>query len=122
MRRAWPNGGGVGTISGCVSLTELTTASAWIAGLAIVALVATGWRKPARATVPVSRGKRSTPRPGVPVEPVPTTPYRGTPLWRRVWAVLAASTLAMVTGTIVAILVAAGLAYTVITLTDMLRR
>ncbi len=51
-----------------------------------------------------------------------STPYRGTPLWRRIWAVLAASTLAMITGAIIAILLAAGIAYTVVTLTDMLRR
>jgi hypothetical protein len=104
-----------------VSLTELTTASAWIAALAIVALIATGWRKPARATVPVARGRR-TPRPGVPVHAVPSAPYRGAPLWRRIWAVFAASTLAMITGAIITILVAAGIAYTVVTLTDMLRR
>jgi hypothetical protein len=104
-----------------VSLTELTTASAWIAALAIVALIATGWRKPARATVPVARGRRTS-RPGVPVHTVPSTPYRGAPLWRRIWAVLAASTLAMITGAIIAILLAAGIAYIVVTLTDMLRR
>jgi hypothetical protein len=51
-----------------------------------------------------------------------STPYRGTPLWRRIWAVLAASTLAMISGAIIAILLAAGIAYTVVTLTDMLRR
>ena len=43
-----------------MSLSELTTASAWIAGLAIVALIAAGWRKPARATVdPTREGRRS---------------------------------------------------------------
>lgn len=87
-----------------------------------MALIATGWRKPARATVPVARGRRNGARPPVEVQTTPSTPYRGTPLWRRIWAVVAASTLAAVTGTIVAILVAAGLAYTVVTLTDMLRR
>lgn len=87
-----------------------------------MALIATGWRKPARATVPVARGRRTGARPPVEVQTTPSTPYRGTPLWRRIWAVVAASTLAAVTGTIVAILVAAGLAYTVVTLTDMLRR
>ena len=86
-----------------------------------MALIATGWRKPARATVPVARGRRPQ-RPGVPVHTTTSTPYRSTPLWRRIWAVLAASTLAMMTGAIIAILLAAGIAYTVVTLTDMLRR
>ena len=120
--RAWPDDPDPGTISSCVSLTELTTASAWIAALAIVALIATGWRKPARAAVPVARGRRTASRPAVEVQTTPSTAYRGTPLWRRIWAVFAASTLAAVTGTILAILIAAGLAYTVVTLTDMLRR
>lgn len=86
-----------------------------------MALIATGWRKPARATVPVARGRRA-PRPGVPVHTTASTPYRGAPLWRRLWAVVAASTLAMVTGAVIAIVLAAGIAYTVVTLTDMLRR
>lgn len=47
--------------------------------------------------------------------------YRRTPLWRRLWAVAAASTLTVVTGAILAVVVAAGLVFAVITLTDMLR-
>lgn len=45
-----------------------------------------------------------------------------TALWRRVWAVIASSTIAVVSGAVIATLVAGGLAYTVITLTTRLRR
>lgn len=104
-----------------MSLTDVTTASAWIAALAIVALIATGWRKPARATVPVPRARHaSSRRPPVPLEPVAVRPYRRTPVWRRIWAILAAGTLTAVTGAILAIVVSAALAFVVITLTDML--
>lgn len=113
--------GGAGTISLAVSLTDVTTASAWIAALAIVALIATGWRKPARATVPVPRARNGAHRRvPVEVEPIAVRPYRRTPLWRRIWAVVAASTLTAVTGAVLAIALSAAVAYVVITLTDML--
>lgn len=113
--------GGAGTISLAVSLTDVTTASAWIAALAIVALIATGWRKPARATVPVPRARHDAPRRApIEVEPIAVRPYRRTPLWRRIWAVVATSTLTAVTGAVLAIALSAAVAYVVITLTDML--
>lgn len=46
--------------------------------------------------------------------------YRRTPIWRRIWALVAASTLTAVTGAVVAIMVSAALAYVVITLSDLL--
>jgi hypothetical protein len=104
-----------------VSLTDVTTTSAWIAALAIVALIATGWRKPARATVPVPRARPGAPRRApIEVEPVAVRSYRRTPIWRRIWALLAASTLTAVTGAVVAIVLSAALAYVVITLSDLL--
>jgi hypothetical protein len=106
-----------------VSITELTTASAWIAGLAIVSLVAAGWRKPARATVDPSRGRRrSARRRPVRVETVSTTLHRRPPVWRRVWAVFASGVIGVVTGAVLATVIAAGVAWTVVTLTDMLRQ
>jgi len=107
----------------CVSLTELTTAAAWILGLSIAALIAAGWRKPARATVPVARGRRSArPRAGVPVVDTSAAAPASTSPWRRIWAVVAGSTLALVTGAIVAITVALSLGYIVITLSHKLGR
>jgi hypothetical protein len=103
-------------------MSELTTASAWIAGLAIVALIAAGWRKPARATAAFVRaGRRSRDREPIHVaeSPVPLQP-RPT-LWRKIWALSASGGLAVVTGAVIATAVAAAIAFTVITLTDMLR-
>ena len=54
------------------------------------------------------------------VEPVTVRPYRRTPVWRRVWALLAASTLTAVTGAVVAIMLSTSLAYLVIRLSDLL--
>lgn len=110
-------------MSNCVSITELTTDSAWIAGLAIVALIAAGWRKPARAMAPFTRGTRRS-RERLPIEVVETDTemhYR-TPVWRRIWAVFASSAIAMVTGAVLATFISAAIAYSVVTLTDMLRR
>ena len=55
------------------------------------------------------------------VDSIAVRAYRRTPLWRRVWAVVAASTLTAITGAVVAIVVSAGLVFVVVTLTDMLR-
>lgn len=110
-------------MSGCVSITELTTDSAWIAGLAIVALIAAGWRKPARATATSRRaGRRSRELAPIVVVEAPTEIHRRTPVWRKVWAVFASSGIALITGAVVATFVAAGIGYSVVTLTDMLRR
>jgi len=106
-----------------VSIEELTTASAWIAGLAIVALIAAGWRKPARANAPTGReGRRSRNR--MPVELADGEAYlhHRTSLARKIWAAVASSALAMVIGAIIATVVAFGIAFTVIRLTDMLRQ
>jgi small neutral amino acid transporter SnatA (MarC family) len=106
-----------------VSISELTTASGWIAGLAIVALIAAGWRKPARATADPARALRrpTSRRAPVPVAALPTPLYRGPRWWRRMWAVAAGSTLSIVVGALMAIAIAATVSWTVVTLTSMLR-
>ena len=111
-------------MSCCVSITELTTASAWIAGLAIVALIATGWRKPARATPALpARDARHVASPGVDDLLEDAAPiHRGTPWWRRIVAVFGSSVIAVVIGAVLATVVAVGVAWTVITLTTMLRQ
>ena len=111
-------------MSNCVSITELTTASAWIAGLAIVALIAAGWRKPARATAASARAEPSVTR---------TSPDRGRrdrhrgalPHARVAHACgpsSPAARIAVVTGAVLATFISAAIAYSVVTLTDMLRR
>ncbi len=106
-----------------MNVTELTTAAGWIAGLAILALIASGWRKPARATADSARAR---------LEPGTTVPPRlverrahlveRTPLWRRVWAVVASGGLALWVGAVAATVIAFGGAWIVITLTDMLKK
>ena len=73
-----PAGSGSGVINvwGRVSVNDLTIRAAVIAGLAIIALVLTGWRKTARATPKTSRGTATSPR-QVPIRVVrePTPAY-----------------------------------------------
>ena len=103
-------------------MSELTTASAWIAGLAIVALIAAGWRKPARASAVTAREGRRSRAPAVELSETEAELHRRSGLWRRLWAVVASSGLAVVIGAVLATLVSFGIAFTVIRLTDMLRR
>ena len=106
-----------------MSTRELTIATAWIAVLAIVALVAAGWRKPARATANPARALvRRRARIGLPVMEVETPLHRRTPLWRKVWALVAGSTMAVVTGMIAATLIGLGASWIVITLSHMLKK
>jgi hypothetical protein len=120
---AWGGGSGSGTVSDCVSITEVTTAAGWIAGLAIVALIATGWRKTARATANPARARRPDRAPtGVEVVTVDTPMDHHAHTLKRVWSVVAASALAVWVGAIVATVLGFGVAYAVITLTHMLKR
>lgn len=106
-----------------MNVTELTTAAGWIAGLAIVALIASGWRKPARAEAHPARARmqRGMPdRAHVVAESVPLA--ERTPLWRRVWAVVASGGLAVWVAAVIATVIAFGGAWIVITLTDLLKQ
>jgi hypothetical protein len=106
-----------------VSTRELTIATAWIAVLAIVALVAAGWRKPARATANPARALRPTrARVGLLVTEEDVPLERRTPVWRRVWAIVAGSTMALVTGAVAATLIGFGASWLVITLSHMLKK
>ena len=111
------------TIGSCVSTRELTIATGWIAVLAIVALVAAGWRKPARATANPARALRPRRAPiGLRVTDEAVSLHRRTPLWRRVWAVMAGSTLALVSGAVAATLIGFGASWIVVTLSHMLKK
>jgi ABC-type nitrate/sulfonate/bicarbonate transport system permease component len=106
-----------------VSINDLTIRVAWIAGLAIAALLFAGWRKTARAQPKPLRNPYETPR-RVPyqVSETVTQPYRPAGLLRRVWAVIASSGLALVIGALIATVTAFSLAWIVTTLTDLLKQ
>jgi hypothetical protein len=106
-----------------VNITEVTTAAGWIAGLAIVALIASGWRKPARATADPARARRPLRAAvGVEVAEVKAPIAHHSRWWRRLWSVAASGVLAVWLGAILATLIGFGSAWIVITLTDMLKR
>ena len=110
-------------MSDCVSITEVTTAAGWITGLAIVALIAAGWRKPARATANPARARRPHRAPtGVELVAVETELHRPPHPVKRLWAVGASGVLAVWVGAVVATIVGFGVAYAVSTRTHMLKR
>jgi hypothetical protein len=105
-----------------VSINDLTVRMAWLAGLALVALVLAGWRKTARAQPKAPRRLTDAPR-RVPyqVEPQVAPPYHAAGPLRRIWAVVASSGLALVIGAVLATVTAFSLAWVVTTLTDLLK-
>ena len=48
--------------------------------------------------------------------------YRPASIWRRVWSVTAGGAIAVVTGAVLATLLGFGIAYAVVTLTNMLKK
>jgi heme A synthase len=106
-----------------VSINDLTVRMAWVAGLAVAALLLAGWRKTARAQPKGPRSPYQTPR-RVPFElrESAAPPYHPAGLLRRVWAVVASSGLAMVIGAVIATITAFSVAWIVITLTDLLKQ
>jgi hypothetical protein len=92
--------------------------------LAFVALVAAGWRKTARATPRTPRKAPVVRRNWVPIGVGETAVplYRRPNVLRRIWAIVASSGLAVIIGAVLAIVVAFGMAYAVVTLTDLLKQ
>ena len=106
-----------------MSITEVTTAAGWITGLAIVALIATGWRKPARVTADPARARRPNRAPiGLEVTEVKAPMATRSRWWQRLWSVVAGSVLAVWVGAVLATVIGFGTAYLVITLTNMLKK
>lgn len=106
-----------------MSVTDLTTAAGWMAGLAILSLVFAGWRNNVRA---ISRTPRTQPtlrRPRVPIGIAEATVplYKAPNPLRRMWAAVASTGLSITIGVVSAILIAFGVSYAVITLTDLLK-
>jgi ABC-type nitrate/sulfonate/bicarbonate transport system permease component len=95
---------------------------AWVAGLAVFALLLTGWRKNARAQPRDQRAALEPDRVPHEVVHVVTEPYRPAGPMRRLWAALASTGLVIVLGAVVATVIAFGVAIVVTTLTELLRR
>lgn len=128
-----PGGGsGGGNVDVRVSVTlalsveGLTIRAALILGLAIAALLLTGWRKPARAEARSPRGARddTVGRGGVgfTVDHIDTPQYRRPGVIRRVLALAASSGLGILTGVLAAIVTSFAIAMAVIWLTNLLEQ
>lgn len=106
-----------------MSVTELTVAAGWMAGLAILALVFVGWRKTARAAPRTPRAEPKLRRPRVPIGIAEATVplYKPPNIFRRIFAGIASAGLGVIIGIVTAIVIAFGSAYVVVTLTDLLK-
>lgn len=114
-----------------MSLNDVTVRAAIILGLAVLALVASGWRKTARAQTKLGRvdprrldslrvdGPRRAP---IPVHETPVPAYHRAGPVRRLWALVASSGLTVVIGAAVATLIAFSLALVVTILTELLKQ
>lgn len=106
-----------------MSVNDLTIRAAVIAGLAIVALVLTGWRKTARATPKTSRGNTSGPGAApIIVDRHVTAPYRPPNPARRLIALLSSSAISIVVGAVIATVTAFAVAVVVTTMTNLLKQ
>ena len=106
-----------------MSVNDLTIRAAVIAGLAIVALVLTGWRKTARATPKTSRV--SSPRPRlvpVMVERQPTPPYHPPNPAKRLLALLSSGGISLLVGAVIATMTAFAIAVIVTTMSNLLKQ
>lgn len=116
-------GGGVTNVCGRVSVNDLTIRAAIIAGLAIVALMLTGWRKTARATPKTSRGTATRPRRvAVPVIREPTAAYHPPNPVQRLASLFAGGGLALLVGAVIATVTAFAIAVIVTTMTNLLKK
>lgn len=103
-----------------VSVDGLTVRAAFIAGLALAALLLTGWRKPARAEPRSPRGPGD--RVGIVVDHVDTPLYRRPGVVRRLVAAVLSGGIGLLVGVLTAIVLAFGVAWAVIWMTSLLHR
>ncbi len=87
----------------------------------MLALLCLGWRKTARAAPKNPRGRRP-PQTGIVVTELATPSYRRTPIWRRVWALGSTSFLTLLSGAVIAIVIAFSLSWIVTTLSELLKQ
>lgn len=106
-----------------MSLNTLTLAAAWIAAFAILALLAAGWRKPARAKPRrLIDPDRPSARPPLEVEHLPTVAYHAPGPIRRLASGATGVALVLVVGAVLATVVAFAVALTVTHFSDLLKR
>ena len=121
---------GIGvSVTLALSVSGITVRATLIAGLAIVALLLTGWRKPARAEPRSPRGVierglciAAVRRPGVVVDHVDAPEYHRPGPVRRLLAAVASGGIGLLFGVLTAIVVSFGIAMAVIWLTDLLQQ
>ncbi len=106
-----------------MSVNDLTIRAAIVAGLAIVALLLTGWRKTARATPKTLRAETGEPR-VVPiiVERQVTPPYRPPNPARRLIALVSSGGISVLVGAVIATVTAFAIAVVVTTMTNLLKQ
>ena len=90
--------------------------------MAILALLLTGWRKPARAEPRSPRGPSRRETPGIVVEHFDTVPYKRPGPIRRLLALVASGGIGVLTGVLVAIILSFSIAIAVIWLTNLLQQ
>jgi hypothetical protein len=105
-----------------LSVDGLTVRAAFIAGLAIAALLLSGWRKPARAEPRSPRASFRREPTGFLVDHVDTPLYRRPGPVRRLLAAAASGGIGVLVGVLSAIIVAFGTAFAVIWLTNLLQQ
>jgi hypothetical protein len=105
-----------------LSVDGLTIRAAFVAALALAALLLTGWRKPARAEARSPRGPRSRPQSDVIVEHFDTPTYRRPGPIRRLLALVASGGIGVLAGVLAAIMISFAIAWAVILLTGMLQQ
>jgi hypothetical protein len=113
-----------------LTVAEFTSRAAIIAALAVLALVAAGWRQTARATSRPPRGPLAAlgiRRPGggptgTPVERLPVEAHRPPSVLRRLAALVTTGAIAVTSGAVLAIVLAFAAVLAVIGLTDLLGR
>ncbi len=105
-----------------LSVESLTARTALIAGLAIVALLLVGWRKPARAQLKAPRAAAFRSSRPIPVEQQDTPTYHRAGPIRRLLAAAGSGGIALVTGAVLAVVVAFAIAWAVISLTSLLQQ
>lgn len=105
-----------------LSVEALTVRVALIAALAIVALLLTAWRKPARAESRSPRGVLRRPSHGVLVEHVDAPLYKRPGPIRRILALAASGGIGILTGVLSAIVIAFAIAWAVIWMSGLLQR
>lgn len=112
----------VGSVTLGLSVDGLTVRAAFIAGLAIAALLLTGWRKPARAEPRSPRGVRTREPVGVVVDHVDTPLYHRPGVVRRLLAAAASGGIGVLIGIIAAIVTSFAIAFAVIWMTNLLQQ